>query len=142
MKPLHPVSYTQKSTPADNSSRQQTTEGNTVYPAQFFRESSISSGVIYSWLREGERKKPAESQRSKELRLAVEAVEAVEAVKEAREAREARRIFEGKRKTVSRILRVVRVFLCHALKVGFSSFNIPNHDNIKRRVLLGWTFWY
>lgn len=76
---LHPVSYTQKSTTADNSSRQQTTEGNTVYPAQFFRESSISSGVIYSWLREGERKKPAESQRSKELRLAVEAVEAVEA---------------------------------------------------------------
>lgn len=78
MKPLHPVSYTQKSTPADNSSRQQTTEGNTVYPAQFFRESSISSGVIYSWLREGERKKPAESQRSKELRLAAEAVEAGE----------------------------------------------------------------
>lgn len=75
---LHPVSYTQKSTPADNPSRQQTTEGNTVYPAQFFRESSISSGVIYSWLREGERKKPAESQRSKEPRLAVEAVEAGE----------------------------------------------------------------
>lgn len=141
MKPLHPVSYTQKSTTADNSSRQQTTEGNTVYPAQFFRESSISSGVIYSWLREGERKKPAESQRSKEPRLAVEAVEAVEAG-ERGERREARRIFEGKRKTVSRILRVVRVFLCYALKVGFSSFNIPNHDNIKRRVLLGWTFWY
>lgn len=87
---LHPVSYTQKSTTADTS-RQQTTEGNTVYPAQFFRESSISSGVIYSWLREGERKKPAESQRSKEPRLAVEAVEAVEAVKEARGEKDFRR---------------------------------------------------
>lgn len=63
-------------------------------------------------------------------------------LKQLKQAREARRIFEGKRKTVSRILRVVRVFLCSALKVGFSSFNIPNHDNIKRRVLLGWTFWY